>query len=166
MYTRIQWGQTLIESIKAKAAYEQMVATFGIRVKKLQTGNGIFAEEDFKSDVSDNNYTIIYYRFGAHSQNGIAEAAIKQLTEKARTMLIHTNHRWPEVIKPCLWYFTLNQAEFNLNNLCLGKSGKSRAETFSAMHNKINIRNYHTSGCPVYVLNACLQGAGFIPKWD
>ena len=34
------------------------------------------------------------------------------------------------------------------------------------MHNKINIRNYHTFGCPVYVLDARLQGAGFIPKWD
>ena len=128
MYTRIQWGQTLIESIKAKAAYEQMVATFGIRVKKLQTGNGIFAEEDFKSDVSDNNYTIIYYRFGAHSQNGIAEAAIKQLTEKARTMLIHTKHLWPEVIQPCLWPLALKQAEFNLDKLRLGKSGKSCAK--------------------------------------
>ena len=34
------------------------------------------------------------------------------------------------------------------------------------MHNKMNIRNYHTFGCPVYVLDARLQGAGFIPKWD
>ena len=34
------------------------------------------------------------------------------------------------------------------------------------MHNKINIRHYHTFGCLVYVLNARLQGAGFIPKWD
>ena len=60
----------------------------------------------------------------------------------------------------------LKQAEFNLNNLCLGKSGKSRAEIFSAMHNKINIRNYPTFGCPVYILDARLQGASFIPNWD
>ena len=53
------------------------------------------------------------------------------------------------------------QVEFRL-----GKSGKSCAENFSAMHNKINISHYHTFGCPVYVLNARLQGAGFIPKWD
>ena len=43
-----------------------------------------FAEEGFKSDVSDNNQKIIYYGVGAHFQNGIAESDIKQLTEKAR----------------------------------------------------------------------------------
>ena len=53
-----------------------------------------------------------------------------------------------------------------MSNLCLGKSGKLRAGNFSAMHNKINIRHYHTFGCPVYVIDARLQGAGFIPKWD
>ena len=60
----------------------------------------------------------------------------------------------------------VNQAEFNLNNLRLGKSGKSRVKTFSAMHNKINIRHYLTFGCPVYVIDAHLQGASLIPKWD
>ena len=164
MYTHLKRGQTLIESIEAKAAYEPMASTFGIRVKKFRTENGIFAEEGFKQDVSDNNQTISYCGVGAHFQNGIVEADIKQLTEKARTMLIHVKHLWTEVIQPCLWPFALKQAEFNLNNLRLGKSGKSRAENFSDMHNKINIRHYHTFGCPVYVLNARLQGAGFIPK--
>ena len=32
--------------------------------------------------------------------NRIAMAAIKQLTEKSRTMLIHVKNRWPEVIQP------------------------------------------------------------------
>ena len=81
-------------------------------------------------------------------------------------MLNHVNCRWPEVIQTCLWTFALKQAEFNLNNFRLGKSVKSRAEIFSAMHNKINIRHYHTFVCLVYVLHAWLQGASFIPKWD
>ena len=80
MYTHLQRDQTLIKSIEAKSAYEQMAATFGILVKKFHTDNGIFAEEGFKSDVSDNNQTISYCGFGAHFQNGIAKATIKQLT--------------------------------------------------------------------------------------
>ena len=48
MYTHLQRVQTLIESIEVKAAYERMAATFGIRVKKYHTDNGIFAEEGFK----------------------------------------------------------------------------------------------------------------------
>ena len=54
----------------------------------------------------------------------------------------------------------------SLITLGLGKSEKLRAKYFSARHNKINIRRYHTFGCPVYILNSRLQGAGFIPKWD
>ena len=131
-----------------------MAESFGIRVKKFHTDNGIFAEEGFKSDVSDNNQTISYCGVGAHFQNGLAKAAIKQLTEKVRTILIHVKYQWPEVIQPCLWPFMLKQAEFNMNNLRLSKSGKSHAKHFSAMHNKINIRHYHTFGCLVYILDA------------
>ena len=92
MYTHLQQGQGLIESIEAKAAYERMAATFGIIVKKFHIDNGIFAEEGFKRDASDNNQTISYCGVGAHFQNRIAEAAIKQLKYKARTMLIHAKH--------------------------------------------------------------------------
>ena len=100
MYTHLQHGQTIIRSIDAKSAYERMTATFGIRVKNFHTDNGILAEEGFKSDVSDNNQKISYCGVGSHFQNGIAEAAIKQLTEEARKMLIHEKHRWPDVIQP------------------------------------------------------------------
>ena len=117
-----------------------MAATFGIRVKKFHIDNVIFVEEGFKRDVLDINQTISYCGVAVHFQNGIAEAAIKKITEKASTMMIHAKHLWLEVIKSCLWTHALKQGEFNLNNLCLEKSGKSRAKTFSAMHNIINIR--------------------------
>ena len=87
-----------------------MAATFSIRVKKFHTDNGIFVEEDFKSNVSDNNQTISYCRVGAHFQNRIDEAAIKKLTEKVRTMLIHVKHQWTEVVQPCVWPFVLKHA--------------------------------------------------------
>ena len=80
MYTDLQRGQTLIESVESKAANERMAENFGIIVKKFCTDNGIFAEEGFKSNVSNNNPTISYCGVRAHFQNKIAEAAIKQLT--------------------------------------------------------------------------------------
>ena len=49
MYTQLQRGQTCIESIKVKSAYEQMTETFGIRVKKFHTDNRIFAEEGLRA---------------------------------------------------------------------------------------------------------------------
>ena len=110
MHSHLQQGQTLIEYIEYKSAYELMAATFGIRVKKFHTDNGIFAEESFKSDVSDNNQTIRYCGVGAHFENRITKAAIKQLREKSRTILIHVNHRRPGVIQPYLFLFPLKQA--------------------------------------------------------
>ena len=92
MYTNLQGGQTLIKSIKAKAAYKRMTENLGTRVKKFHTDNVIFAEEGFKSDVSDNNQTISYCGVGVHFQNVISEAAIKQFTGKASTRLIQTKH--------------------------------------------------------------------------
>ena len=69
-----------------------MASNFGIRVNKFHTNNGIFAEEGFKSDMLDNNQTMSYFGVGSHFQNRIVEAAIKKITEKTRTMLIHAKH--------------------------------------------------------------------------
>ena len=41
-----------------------MATNFGIRVKKFNTDNGIFTEEGFKSNVSENNHTISYCKVG------------------------------------------------------------------------------------------------------
>jgi hypothetical protein len=40
---------------------------------------------------------------GAHHQNGIAEKQICDLTEHARTMLVHASHRWPQAVNAHLW---------------------------------------------------------------
>ena len=161
-------GYSVLKMRSDSAIADCLVIIWHIALKTFLWKNYIINVKFLLSDAKVCCHLLVccFCRVGVHFQNGIAEAAIKQLTEKARTMLIHANHRWPDVIEPCLWPFALKQAEFNLNNLRLGKSGKMRAKHFSAMHNKINIRHYHTFGCLVYVLNACLRGAGFIPKWD
>ena len=65
MYTHLQRFKNIIKSIKAKVAYEEMAAIFGIRVKIFQTDSGIYAEEGFKCDVSNNNQTISYCGVGS-----------------------------------------------------------------------------------------------------
>ena len=59
-----------------------MEATFDIRMRKIHTDNGIFAEEGFKSDVSDNNQTISYCGVRVHFKNEIDKAAIKNSQRK------------------------------------------------------------------------------------
>ena len=149
MYIHLQRGQTLIESIEAKSAYDQMEVSFGIRVKAFHRYNGFFAEKGFKSDVSDNCKKIRYCGVRVHFQNGISEAAIKKLIEKERTMLIHAKHQRKDIINPCLWPFALKQAEFNLNNLRLRKSGNCAPKLLVLCTTK------STSGIIIHLIAQC-----------
>ena len=105
-------------------------------------------------------------------QPAIAESERIFKTELQR-QLLNNSHRNPEpywstrsINVPSSSKLVFVPFHWSRRNSTWITSGKLRAEHFSAMHNKINIRHYHTFGCPVYVLDARLQGAGFIPKWD
>ena len=52
-----------------------------------------------------------FYEVGSHFQNGIAEKRIRDLTVYARTLLVHGNQIWPEVVKLVLWPYALKEAE-------------------------------------------------------
>jgi hypothetical protein len=54
-----------------------------------------------------------------------------------------------------------------LNNFTENAEGLSPQEVLSGCKNEINIRDFHTFGCPVFVLDHRLQGGlGGPPKWD
>ena len=67
-----------------------------------------------------------------------------------------------------LWPFALKAAQDRLNQINVNLDGKTPDMIFSGVAAKnLRLRDFHTFGCPCYVLNSCLQtnpkGA---PKWD
>ena len=54
-------------------------------------------------DVRAAHQTITFCSVSAHHQNGIAERRIRDITENARTSLLHAAHRWPKAIAANLW---------------------------------------------------------------
>ena len=56
----------------------------------------------FKDDCNNKLQRLTFCGVGAHHQNGIAEAKIKQLTLAARTMLLYAQRLWPEYFKYAL----------------------------------------------------------------
>jgi hypothetical protein len=65
--------------------------------------------------VTSQGPTLTFCGVNAHFQNGLAERRIRELTEHARTMLIHAQKRWPSAITANLWPYALRHANDLLN---------------------------------------------------
>ena len=156
-------------TLEAKNAFERDAMARGIKVKGYHADNGRYAEHSFKNDCANKLQNLSFCGVGAHHQNGISEAKIKQLTLAARTMLLHAQRYWPEYISTILWPFALMAAADRMNNLHIDLKGLTPEMKFSqAIASSVKLKNYHTFGCPVYILDSRLQDAGGAgpPKWD
>ncbi len=84
-----------------------------------------------------------------------------------QTMLLHAKWMLPEYISTILWPFALKCCEDCLNNFVHHADNQTPYETLAGLESsKIIMSNFHTFGCPCYVLDQRLQsGNGAVPKW-
>ena len=94
------------------------------------------------------------------------ERHFQRLTSRARTILLHVKRHWLTMISTVLWPFAFKYAELLYNHLSLDKDGLSPAEKFSDAQVKVELKDFHTWGCPCYVLDSRAQTGTMIPKWD
>jgi len=154
-----------IEALIAKRAFEKEAALANVPIHKYEADNGIFNSTAWRSscDVPDQHNE--YCSVNAQHQNGIAEWQICTVLERARTMLIHAMHQWPDNKTVDLWPYALKLAA-DLHNITPGQSGLSSAELFVGVKDKNRLKEFHTFGCPVFVLEPRLQQGHKIPKWE
>jgi hypothetical protein len=101
-----------------------------------------------------------------HNQNGIAERNIHTICDRAHTMLLNAILCWPQAVTVEMWPFALKLA-VDVHNATPGPSGLSPEEIFSRQKAKQNrLMDFHTFGCPVFVLEPRLQQGLKIPKWQ
>ena len=144
--------------LQAKHDYEHLAATQNVKVKHYHAENGHFAERSFTNDCKASTQRITFCGIGAHHQNGIAENKIKQLTLISQTLLVHVQNHWPKYISTMLWPFALKAAQDRLNQLDVNLDGTTPDMRFSAVAAKnLRLRDFHTFGCPCYVINSHLQ---------
>lgn len=165
-YVHMMTALTTAETIEAKHAFERLALQHGVRVRHYHCDNGRFADKAFLTDVKNALQTISFCGVGAHHQNGIAERRIRDISESARTMLLHAAHRWPKTITSNLWPQAVKHAT-NIRN-ALPRIGKQQSpiSIFSNTDVEPNTKHFHTFGCPVYVLQAPLQTLKPHPKWE
>jgi hypothetical protein len=171
VYCHLMKALNLEETLIAKKAYEKHLSQMGHSVKHYRADNGRFHDQGFIKDVHEKDQTIDFCAVGHHGQNGIVESKNKELTNGARTLLLHGIRMWPQMIDSMFWPFALKAYAERLNCLQVdqyGQTPESRMTGVSLQRHNIQVSNYHTLFCPVYVLDSRLQTAGGAgpPKWQ
>ena len=164
-YVYLQAALTSSETLEAKRAFEAHARNNGVTVLNYHADNGRFADNAFINDSAQQGQIISYCGVNAHWQNGIAEKAIRDLRENARTSLLHAIQRWPSSINVHLWPYALRYAMEVSNNMPAKDGGPSPRERFSQVEIMSNMRNFHTFGCPVYALDRRLQEQKSVNSW-
>lgn len=168
MYVSLMDQQSGEATLQAKHNFENLAASQDVDIKSYHADNGRFAERAFLDDAKKSHQRVTFCSVGAHHQNGITENAIKQLTLSARTLLVHAQTFWPEYISTMLWPFALKAAQDRHNQLNIDLQGKSPDMKFSGVAaSTFRFRDFHTFGCPCYILDSRLQSSTIgVPNWE
>ena len=167
IYNHLISGTTSLETLQSKQAYERIAKSYGIQVKSYRADNLRFDDLNFKGDCLKGGQDITYCGVGAHHQNAVAESKIKEVSYGARNILLHATRKWASVISTVLWPYAVQAIVERHNRLSLNEEGKSPLERFTGIQDDISPEDFHTFGCPVFVLDAANQSGGIgTPKWE
>jgi hypothetical protein len=159
-------SMTSDETVKAKQQFERFAASHGVKIRHYHADNGRFADNKFKQHCDASHQQLTFCGVNAHFQNGIAERAIRDITEGARTMLLHAKARWPQAVHLSLWPYALRYAVYLHNTVPILPDGTSRLEAFSGVKIGYRMKDNHAFGCPVFALQNDLASGKKIPKWS
>jgi hypothetical protein len=155
------------ETIRGKHLFERVAGTCGVSIRNYRGDNGVFKAAEYVKDLNDRGQTIKYSGVGAHHQNGVAERAIRTISESARALLLHAAIHWPEETTLDLWPLAMDYAEYLWNRIPRKDSGIAPLELLCKckIENEV-LRNAHVWGCPTYVLDPKIQDGKKLPRWQ
>lgn len=126
-----------------------------------------YSKADFIKSCKKRKEVFVYCGFETHYQNGIVEAENMTLIYGPRTALLRAKMMWYKVNKAVLWYYALLATAKRLNDLALDENGESLLENFSCIKEETVCSNWHTWGCPVFILAEANQsGLDVTPQWE
>ena len=153
-YVHMQETNSAAETLAAKYAFERYALLHNVlTVKRYHGDNGRFSDNAFRKDCHKQGQHLTFCGVNAHFQNGIVERRIRDLQDRARTMIVHAKHRWPaNAITSNLWPYAIRLA--NESSRCVPiKDGKNSMQLFTGHDFQISTHQHlHPFGCPMYVL--------------
>ena len=162
-YIHVEHQVTLssTDTIIAKNSFEKMAKENGVTIQEYHTDNGIYQSKAFKEALEENSQAIRFSGVGAKWQNGVAENAIKIVTTRARTMMIHAALHWPEEDDKSLWPLAVSYAAYLYNNTPNLTTGIAPVEVFTGTKSTHQaLKNAHVLGMP----HLCF-GTKPVPSW-
>jgi hypothetical protein len=153
------------KTIKAKEAFERFAAKHGVTIKHYHCNNGRFVDNAFQQACQQNKQQLTFCGVNVHFQNGIAERAIRDLSESAQKQLLHARQRWLAAVHTALWPYALCNAALMHNILPTLEDGSLRLELLSSFWVGSKMAHNHTFACPVFALQNKLAAGNTIPKW-
>ena len=100
----------------------------------------------------------------AHHWNGVSERALKTISDTSRDMLLHASARWKDGIDAALWPMATTYAVYIYNHIP-NEHGIEPADLFSrTQFPRHKLKDIHTWGCLVYVLDPTLHQGNELPK--
>ena len=100
-----------------------MFTSYGRKDKAYHADNLRFNDSKFKGSCIKGGQKIAYFGVGAHHQNGITEARIKEVSYGSRTLLLYAIHKCPGLIYTVLWPYTLQAVVDSHTILSLDENG-------------------------------------------
>ena len=158
-YVHLQKTASADETLESKTAFERYAINHGVPIHAYHADNGIFKANAWVKACRAKEQGLTFAAVGAHHTNGKAERRIRELQEMARTMLLHTNKRWPEAIDAHLWPYAIRYANDSINAIPNMQDPKRRSplQIFARTDIHINRKHWKPFGCPVYTLEDDLQ---------
>ena len=166
VHVEFQLGFSAIETIRAKQNFEKFAFNHGVIPITYLTDSGAFKANKFVQHIRDHNQKIQFCGTNAHHQNGVAERAIRTISNMARAMLLHASAHWKHGIDPSMWPMAVQYAAYVSNILPRSNNVSPSDLFFGTRIPRHKLQNLHVWGCPVYVLNPSLQSGNKIPRWE
>ena len=154
------------ETLKAKLAFEHFAANNHVAIKHCHADNGRFSDNAFIAYCNQWQQRLTYYGINTHFQNGIAERAIRDITEARRKQLLHAMARWPNAVNLALWPYAMRYAVHLYNTVPVSNDRTSRLEKFSSTCIGARMWDHHTFACPVFVLQNAISAGNKISRWS
>ncbi len=119
-----------MEALLAKLAFKKVFAKVNYSVKNYQADNCPFSDNEFLAACNNLNQTIELCRVGADHQNGIVKDRNKQLTQRARVLLLYGMRMWPQMVDQMFWPFAIKAAAERMNSLHIDTEGHTPESKF------------------------------------